>query len=371
MTQTSVYRIEPRESNTASASDVTNFVTPDGLWDLKTFRIQFLADIIGSSSGQCALPRNTASFIESMSIFINDVEVQHIASYNRLVRIMTDYNRKNTTQNVLDQDEYIGNTATASPLYDVSSVPCCVSDFLGILETDAVVRGSIRIQVFWAPDAILIRDSAAAVYKLSAMHAVITRGEQPSPRIMFDHWVSQYQYNQTYNQQTMISVESNDIEYVIGTFIASDYDTYVSTEATAGTSWYFAHGTGEVTKDQKIDVSFSCNQTALCAGPIYYQFAPEHLRDFLPGERRVEYPAALTRDGTVSTRTLEEVMCYQWVAGLPVMLKGSTRPAMIVFETRGGLGPAGQNSYPNFSIVYVKTNPVLEMDDDGNYTLIK
>ena len=362
--KTTVYRIEPRESASCQAGDVSNFVCPEGVWDLSTFRLQFVATVNGKADS-CSLPRNMASLIDTLTVYVDDIEVQSISHYNQLARILVDYDSKSANTDVLDNGEYITDTL-ASVHYNVSKTPCCVSSFHGLLGSGTVIRGALRVQVFWAADTVLLRDAATVGYTLDGMHAVIKMGdpELVTTRIVFDDWASTHQRNQSFNQQTHISVQSTHIEYVLATFLSADYDRLVSTTNTGGSSLYFAHGTTDPTADYGINVQFSADQVALSAGHIKYEFAPEHLADIFGGSRSIAYPTTLCRDGTVAVRTLDEVLAYQWCAGLPIGLKGLGRTVTLSFNT------IGARVADNFSLLFVKTSSVMEVTD-GGYALIR
>ena len=360
---TTVYRIEPRESTTCVSGDATNFVCPQGVWDLSSFRVQFTATVTGKADS-CSLPRNMASLVDAIAVYVDDVEVQRISRYNQIARILADYSRTDANSDLLDHGEYISDTL-ASNVYNAKDLPCCISSFHGLLGTDAVIRGAIRVQIFWAPDLVLIRDSAAGVYELSGLHAVIKQGDPAriTKTVVFDHWASDSQRNQTFNQQTHISVHSNDIEYVIATFLAIDYDHAVSTKGYGGSSLYFAHGTTDPNTDFGISVQMSVDNIALCAGAIKYDFATGYMSDIFHDGRSIQYPTVIARDGAVAVRSIQEVLASQWCVGLPIGLKGVEKTVVVSFET------VAAKAMPNHSLMYVKTNRVLEADDDGNYML--
>ena len=348
--RTTVYRVEPRESPTCSAGDTSNFCVPQGTWDLSTFRLQFNATVTGIANS-CFLPRNMASLIDMLVVYVDDVEVQSISRYNQLARILADYDSTHNNTDVLDNAEYISDTL-ASATYNVSAQPCCISRFHGLLGSGATIRGAIRVQVFWAPNTVLLRNAASSTYALAGMHAVIKIGDPDlvTKRVVFDQWTSEQQRNQSYNQQTHLTVQSDDIEFAIATFLPGDYDTAVSTTATGGSSRFFVHGTATPATSYGISCDFKANQVALSAGSIGYDFAPEGCADIFGGGRSISYPAVLTRNGTVAVRSLAEVLAYQWCAGVPIGLRGSDKTLTVSFNTIGSVVAT------NFSLLYVKTN---------------
>jgi hypothetical protein len=312
-----------------------------------------------------------ASLIDALGVYVDDIEVQHITRYNHLHRILADYDSKNNNNDVLDNGDYISNTLS-SVVYNVSNQPCCISDFHGLLGSGATIRGTIRVQVFWAPNTVLLRNAATSTYSLSGMHAVIKQGspDMLTKNIMFDDWTSSFQRNQSYNQQTHVTVQSNDIEWVVATFLPTDFDTAVSTTATGGSSRFFVHGTATPATDFGIHCHFTLDQVQLSAGGIKYNFAPEYLGDIFArgasggGGRSIAYPTVICRDGSIAVRSMAEVLAYQWCAGVPIGLRGSGKTVTVSFNTTGTVAAA------NFSMIFVKTNSIMEADDDS-YILTK
>ena len=366
MAQTTLYRIEPQESTNREAGDVSNFVTPEGVWDLSSFRIQFYANVKGGTANRCTLPRDTSSLIEALVVYIDDTEVQHIRPYNQLAVCLAHANKENRYEPQANPG-YISSVVN-SALYNVNNQACCIPSFHGILGSNAVIRGTLRVQIFWAPNTVLIRDTVNAVYNLTGIHAVIASGNTSDiGRVMFDDWTSGLQRNQSYNQQTHISVQSNQIDYVLATYLASDYDTALSTTASGGTSRYFAHGTCDANSDfSSISVTFTANQVALSAGTVDYMHAPGIVRMLLGPVSDNEYPVVMCRNGVLEGRTERGLFAFDWVAGAPVNIIGSDKTVTISFNSMSALGGV------NVSLLYVKTTCHLEWDEANNtYTLIK
>lgn len=359
---TTVYRVEPRESPNALAGDVSNFVTPDGVWDLSSFRVQFSATVTGAAN-KCSLPRGLAGLIDALAVYVDDIELQHIAKYGQLARILGDYDAPSYNSDVLDNTTMISDSIS-SIQYNVTNQPCCISSFHGLLGSGATIKGSIRVQIFWAPNTVLVRDAASSTYALSGLHAVIKNGDPDNITkvVKFENWASGFQRNQSYNQQTPVSVNSQSIDGVVATFLAADFDTAVSTGGVGGTSRYYAHGTVTPATDFGISAMFTVNGNPLSAGHIGYSFAPEYLGDLFAGARSIPFPVALCRDGSVAVRTLSEVLAYQWCAGVPIKIKGNDKTVVVSFNTTGTTAAA------NFSMVFIKYTSTLELSDDV-YTL--
>ena len=358
------FRVEALESPKVNAGDQTNFVTPNGVWDVSTFRVNFLATITGTSN-VCSLPRNMGSMIDKVVVYIDDVEVQNIANYGQLTRVMKDYAENNPSNDVLDNGAYLPSTIS-NAIFNVSNQPCCISDWYGLLGSSSIISGVLRIQVFWAPNAVLLRSVATSTYALSGLHAMIKRGDPDmiTRTINFDDWTSATQANGSFAQQLHIGLQSECIDYVLATFLASDFDRAVSTSATAGTSRYFVHGTANPALDPSVmSIGFMLNGVPLNAGPINYAWASEHLQDVFGPGRSIQYPTTVCRDGTVVVRPLSEVLAYQWACAVPIELRGHDKNVVISFVTTGPLVGA------NVSLIFVKTTASLTREDDGQYTM--
>ena len=363
---TTVYRIEPRESASCEAGGETNFVTPEGVWDLTNFRIQFYASVTGGTANRCTLPRGTASLIEALVVYVDDTEVQNIRPYNQLAVSLAHAN----TEDRYDPQANPGyiSTSVNNAIYTIAEQACSISSFNGILGSNAVIRGTLRVQIFWAPNTVLIRDNANAVYSLTGIHAVIACGNAAEVgHLEFDNWTSGLQRNQSYNQQTPVSIQSRQIDYALATFLVPDYDTALSTNALGGNSRHFVHGTGDLASNfSGTSVSFTADQIALSAGRIDYMHALGMLRMFIGPVADNEYPVALARNGVNEVRNERSLLAYDWNTGVPINIVGSDKTVTVSFNSTGTSGGV------NVSLLFVKTTCRLEWDEANNtYTLIK
>ncbi|KXZ46494.1 hypothetical protein GPECTOR_43g931 [Gonium pectorale] len=73
--------VDPLDRNTAVAGDCLRFTIPQGVWDLSTLRLWFLATMNGTANNQ-SLPRDVETLIETLEVWVGDARVQTIQYYN-------------------------------------------------------------------------------------------------------------------------------------------------------------------------------------------------------------------------------------------------------------------------------------------------
>ena len=369
---TLIHRFDMKEANSRKSGDIINIETQDGIWSLNSVKLFFKASILAGAANVCSFPRNLGSIIETLTVFIDDIEIQHIKNYNQLARIMNDYTKDQFSTNVLGNDTPISNTVS-NTVYNFALTPCCIDAFYGILSSHGIIKGKLRIQINLAPDNILLRPDSNAYYQLDETYMTIKSDSEENlakienQSIEFDNFVSMMQQNITFNQQTNVFLNSRYIHYVLGTFLKPGFDTLVSTTANLGTSQYFLHGTNDETIDYKISVNFSVNNIPLSTSVIPYNNSVEYLDTIFNNTGAISYPVYLNRDGTISTRNITEVLAYQWISGLPIDIKNNDKTLNISFNSTS----AG-NAKSNYSLIFVKCNSLLELNTNTNtYILTK
>ncbi len=184
-----------------SPGDLLIMTLPVGsVLDLRTFALHFKAKTDGTSSELVGFPKYMQSLIDTLDIYVNGQNVQHIARYNHLYNLLNDwkigYNEKvkrlgsNNDPSVLWECSDAGvvtkhmtyashATKTAINQFDQDYV---IDDWLGLLGSsqpsiiDTNLFGSIEIQIrLAAADVCWIAGAGTAGYEISNVYGYIDK----------------------------------------------------------------------------------------------------------------------------------------------------------------------------------------------------
>lgn len=258
------------------------------LLDLSTFTMEFTGETVkgvlgktgGSNYNTLRFPRNTFSLIDSLMIKFNNVVVQNITDYNMIQNILFDVVSNNQDAegrmncSMLNTDpsckigyngtssyRYVGYThlATSSNNNDAAITMdksvYYIKNWLGILQQgnvnviDTSLVGTIQLTIGFASPAVLGKSYPSASdetsypspdYTLSDIKFNVTKINMPewyysglrsqlmngtTYSMYFPHYnVFTGQSNQSKTQTTRFTLAADSLDYILGTFINSDYN---------------------------------------------------------------------------------------------------------------------------------------------------
>ena len=74
-----------------SAGDTTIFTLPICVQDLRTFRLNFVAETVADDAKIAGFPQFMPCMIEQLDIYVNGTSIQHIPYYNQVYKLMKDW----------------------------------------------------------------------------------------------------------------------------------------------------------------------------------------------------------------------------------------------------------------------------------------
>ena len=183
-----------------SPGDLLIMTLPVGcVLDLRTFALHFKAKTTGDATNMVGFPKYMQSLIDTLDIYVNGQNVQHIARYNQLYNLLQDwkvgYNEKvkklgsNNDPSVLftmDNTGVITKKNTYADLTDVAyntfDQDYVIDDWVGFLGSsqpsiiDTNLFGSIEIQMRLAPaDVCWVATAGTAGYAISNVYGYIDK----------------------------------------------------------------------------------------------------------------------------------------------------------------------------------------------------
>ena len=86
-----VHRIDPGSHDNIKPNGDTTMLMPVKTQDLRTFALRFNAKTGGDATHLQGFPQYMACLIDTLTIYMNGVSVQHIPYYNYIYKLMKDY----------------------------------------------------------------------------------------------------------------------------------------------------------------------------------------------------------------------------------------------------------------------------------------
>lgn len=343
-----VLRIDPLETSTFQAGDKITLVMPQGVYDMSTFKLWFLADVDGTANNR-SLPRDVETLCETMEVYIGDEQVQYTQHYNILFRLVQDFDNH---RDDVEKRTYLSNslyitTGLNSTQYNHSRQQFCMTKFLGFLGCKSVVdtrmMGPMRIVMTLAPNAVLLSSSAAATYILSDVYATVVEvdkdiGAQIPASIKFDNYDTTMQHNPNLQQSTDIFVRSKQLDYVVGTFLPPTYKTTVVSTATdpVGTSRYFIRGLNNGSTVIPLNFMFKLNNRNLITYyPREWQFIEymNMIPEFTNSGTFLGPSFARAGNANNNTRPSWDIMNTMFACGVPLGGVDASGGVALSFET--------------------------------------
>ena len=186
-----------------SPGDLLIMTLPVGcVLDLRTFALHFKAKTTGDATHMVGFPKYMQSLIDTLDIYVNGQNVQHIARYNHLYSLLQDwkvgYNEKvkklgsNNDPSVLykmdekgvitKKNTYANLTDAGDVVYNTFEQDYVIDDWVGFLGSsqpsiiDTNLFGSIEIQMRLAPaDVCWVAGGGTAGYEISNVYGYIDK----------------------------------------------------------------------------------------------------------------------------------------------------------------------------------------------------
>lgn len=259
----------------AAGDELIITLPPASVVDLRTFQLFFQAETkTNANTEPCGFPKHIASLIQTLDIYVNGVNIQHIDNYNLLYNIYKDMygsgeqeskqavsTNADPSLRVLVEDagnvirqSFHANAAVATAnqaTLNYAKNTYCIKDWVGFLGScrpsiiDTNLFGSFEIRMRLAPDNVLWRNvgTAAVTYEISNLYAYINRIDWKSPDYysLFDAMLSSggsmnipynnfrcHIGNALTNSKTNImrfTESTQSLNKVIWTYRASNYNT--------------------------------------------------------------------------------------------------------------------------------------------------
>lgn len=170
--------------------------------DLRTFALHFKAKTTGDATNMVGFPKYMQSLIDTLDIYVNGQNVQHIARYNQLYNLLQDwkvgYNEKvkkvgsNNDPSVLysmteagvitKKNTYADLTTAGDIVYNTFDQDYVIDDWVGFLGSsqpsiiDTNLFGSIEIQMRLASaDVCWVANAGTAGYEISNVYGYIDK----------------------------------------------------------------------------------------------------------------------------------------------------------------------------------------------------
>lgn len=186
---------------------------PASVIDLRTFQLFFRATTTDNvaATEPCGFPKHIASLIQTLSIYINGVCIQHIDDYNLLYNIYKDMygsgeqegkqaisTNADPSKRILMTDAGVmtrvnltaGAEPVNEPVANTAQNTYCIKDWVGFLGScrpsiiDTNLFGTFEVRIRLAPNAVLWKNVAAGVdpsYEISDLYAYVNRIDWKSP----------------------------------------------------------------------------------------------------------------------------------------------------------------------------------------------
>lgn len=231
------HRITPYgNQGTINPDDVIDFYLPQyGFLELESLLMYFDVTFNTSNAGatQHAFPRDAECVIQTLEVFVNGVMVNNIQNYNQLFRILSDY--------AFDGDSLLSRYAMRNTLFNGSIALATAANaggtyacgkWLGLFGEQGVIdlsKNSIHIRITVSPRHIIISPNAANSFSLSNVYLTAKYYEnytgEVKNQITFADFKSILQHNPTSTQETYLKLFTKNVDYVIGTLLASNFRT--------------------------------------------------------------------------------------------------------------------------------------------------
>lgn len=364
-------RIDPLEKNTAAAGDIVTFVIPQGVYDLSSLKFWLTASMNGTGGNQ-SLPRDVETMIEQLEVYVGDTKVQYTPYYNQLVRILLDYDRNANEvrkRHLLSNSMWINNAlGNGTGLNSVSGTLFCMNKWFGFLGCGETVNtslmGPIRIVMTLAPNNVLLSNITNAVYTLADMHMTLETmdaADYVPKSIEFDNFKTMMQQNNSYQTQTQLNVSTRHLDYLLATFLPSDWKTKAIANTTDnGSSYYFTHGSAGASFPS-LGWNFRVNGANVLNYNPNQGAALEYLNSLFPDTGTI-IETALNKVGTGVAVSAFTFVRYLWATGIRVDMEA--RSAVdVMFET---MPYTSTSPLLNFTMLIAKCDSVLHFDPKSN-----
>lgn len=276
-------QIIPQTPSTVKAGQKLQVTLPySSLLDLSTFTMEFTGETVKAVTGDTdkwntlRFPRNSFSLIDNLMIKFNNVVVQNLTDYNMIQNILFDISsntqdadgRMNAcmlnidpSMKAINQQRYIGlggiaKGSGATAIADDADIvkdktTYYIKNWLGLLQQgninviDTSIVGTIQLTIGFASPAVLGQNYATATtypspdYTLSDIKFNVTKINMPTwyydglrSQLMNGTTYSMYfphynvftgQSGQSKTQTTRFTLAADSLDYLLGTFINSDY----------------------------------------------------------------------------------------------------------------------------------------------------
>jgi hypothetical protein len=365
MSAETIVRIDPLQKNTAVANDTLQFDIPLGVYDLSTLRLWLLGSVTGSTN-LTSMPRDIETLIEILEIYVDGEKIQYIPGYNHIFRMIYDYDFNEIKQRqraLLSNSLYIVSGLNASA-YNVSSTPFCMSEWIGFLGCKQVIDtrklGRMTISITFAPNQAILSDSTSATYSLADIHLTMKKlpdSTNTANVINYDRFKSILQFNTSYTQSTQLNVQAKKLDYVVATFLPTDYRTRAISTSTnfSGSSYYFCHGSGAGGALGQFNFNFRLNNNNLIAYYPSVLQCSEFMQQVFPKNGMLPV-CVTTRSGTTSFISHSALLQYMVAMGIVINMDASNG-VDLQFETI--LPPGSANNRSNYSLFVAKTTSTL------------
>ena len=341
----------------------------------------FKATIEGASANNMSLPRDTETMVQQVDVWVGSDHVQHTTHYGQLFRTVMDYmvpTWKQYNRGYLCNSLYIPDGLNDAVWFNIKDRMQAMNLWLGFLGCNAVLdtrNTCVRIELTLAPNTVLVADSASATFKMDNVCLLLhelgdDQASKVTANVRVDNFMCSLQHNVSYSQEVQLNVPTRQLDWVIGTFLPSDYAARAISTSTDynGSSYYFVHGTGE--KD--VPSPFSWNFIVDSKDAIGYypdvDEAQEYVRTIWPyGCGPVN--GMLCTDGVMQTVSREQMQKYMWATG--VNLQRKSKPNENGFNVMFRTQAPGSTLASNFSLLMAKFTSTLTYDAaSGRYSFV-
>ncbi len=252
------------------AGDIIYFKLPSNcMIDLATLSFHFDLTTTNASNNMIP-PQYTGCLIDMLSVDINGVNVQTIPQYAHLYKILAQY-QSGDQRNRNGFLEWVGMTDVApGNLATLTNVSLAIKQFLGLLGSNKIidtnVLGEVTVSMRLIPNIAFIAGNTAGTYTMSNMsvqfdsinldnpvyqQSIYRQLEQGDLRFGYQNVITNFGGASTFPVSQTFSVSTQSLDYLIGTLIQSSINTGGNVyNAIAGSSFYFNHGTSNITSAQ-------------------------------------------------------------------------------------------------------------------------
>jgi len=266
-------RLLPKNTTVANAEDTTIFEIDSGIIDLSSICV--MGDLLGVKSSDpqnISLPTNIESYVESLSVYLNNIEIFSCRDFNHLWRLFVDFKHADTSRSFFQlRDTYtstktklasigiadqaygvtkVGNSVPVAVKYPSSSQnahPFILKNIPGLLSCgktlDLDYVGKLTIRLRWASGNIVATgDASFQVQNIVMEQALETSGIE----FRYKQFASFRGPNLTSSATIRFYVQTRSLD-ALYTILTSTEDNVV-----AGTSGYFDRSSGAIENMQYI-----------------------------------------------------------------------------------------------------------------------